>query len=82
MVAAIKAKDAREEQARRENELGDYALANRPRNSAILPPELFPQARGKALPQASAAPPLSVTGEEQLASERRSRKPRSPKEYF
>ena len=69
MVGAIKSEDARVEQARTEKELGDYAQGNRPRSSAISPAEQFPQARRKVLPQASAAPPVSITGEERDAYE-------------
>ena len=58
------AEDSREAQARREEELGDYAQGHKPRRSIIPPAELFSNNRDKALPHASAAPPLSVSGEE------------------
>lgn len=56
------------EQDRREEE-SEFAQEKRPWSGTISAPELSPQPKGKALPQACAAPPLSVTDEEQLAYE-------------
>ena len=47
MAAAIKAKDAREKQARREEELGDYAQGNRPRSCSFPPQRYFRRPEAK-----------------------------------